>query len=186
MTVTFDRTYVTADKSDWGDGPWQDEPDKAQWVDLATDLDCLIVRSFISGSLCGYVGVPKSHPWFGLDYADCTSGEHEKPYCDDCPAMRMSVHGGLNFAATCDEGPESLSICHVPLPGRSDKVWWFGFDCAHMMDHQPAAIARMHSVPEIREKMMALDARYPAIYKPLAYVQSEVTKLAEQLAAVAS
>lgn len=30
--------YRTKDKSTWGDGPWQQEPDKKQWQDAATGL----------------------------------------------------------------------------------------------------------------------------------------------------
>ena len=26
-------TWTNADKTSWGDGPWQDEPDKEQWQD---------------------------------------------------------------------------------------------------------------------------------------------------------
>lgn len=30
------REWRTAEKAEWGPGPWQDEPDKAQWIDEAT------------------------------------------------------------------------------------------------------------------------------------------------------
>lgn len=56
--------YRTVDKSKWGDGPWQDEPDKKQWRDPETGLPCLIVRG-PGGALCGYVGVPANSPAFG-------------------------------------------------------------------------------------------------------------------------
>lgn len=59
--------YATTDKSEWPVGPWQSEPDKKQWLDKATDLPCLIVRGPV-GALCGYVGVPKGHPAYGLHY----------------------------------------------------------------------------------------------------------------------
>lgn len=60
-------------------------------------------------------------------------------------------------------------ICHV-VPGKPDNVWWFGFDCAHSGDYSPS-FGRV--VPSIRADS----------YKDLAYVQHEVTKLAQQLAA---
>ena len=44
--------YRTIDKSQWGEGPWQDEPDKIQWQDEETGLPCLIVRGHM-GFLCG-------------------------------------------------------------------------------------------------------------------------------------
>ena len=52
--------YRTMDKSVWGPGPWQNEPDKRQWQDEATGLPCLIVRNSM-GALCGYVGVSEGH-----------------------------------------------------------------------------------------------------------------------------
>ncbi len=59
--------YRTMDKSKWKDGPWQNEPDKKQWLDSETGMPCLIIRNNV-GALCGYVGVAKNHPLFGLDY----------------------------------------------------------------------------------------------------------------------
>lgn len=73
--------YRTVDKSNWGNGPWQNEPDKCQWRDEATGLPCLIVRG-PSGALCGYVGVSEGHPAFGKDY----------------DSVAADVHGGLTFA----------------------------------------------------------------------------------------
>ena len=53
------KTWHTIDKSQWVYGilaPWLDEPDKAQWIDKTSGLDCLIVRVKHHGALCGYVG----------------------------------------------------------------------------------------------------------------------------------
>lgn len=47
----------------------------------------LIVRNPGIGHLCGYVGVPQGHPWFG-----------ESDYDVDA-----TVHGGLTFAGSLDE-----------------------------------------------------------------------------------
>jgi hypothetical protein len=138
-------------------GPWDDEPDKAQWVDPATDLDCLIVRGPM-GALCGYVGVSETHPLFGQDY--------EKP--------DVRVHGGLTFAARCrpDDKGEAYGICHVPEPGRPDEVWWFGFDCAHAWDLAPGMAWSSASLGY---------GRGEDVYRDFDYVQNEVTQLAAQL-----
>ena len=102
-------------------GPWDGEPDKAQWIDEATGFDCLMVRNQF-GALCGYVGLPPDHPLHGQDYND----------------VDAHVHGGLTFAGPCMEGaPEDQGVCHVPEAGRPDKVWWLGFDCAHAGDWAP-------------------------------------------------
>jgi len=153
----FDREYRTVDKSGWRRGPWDAEPDKAQWIDPATGLDCLLVRN--GGALCGYVGLPPEHPWHGEDYCN----------------VPVDVHGGLTFAAACaDTDDESRHICHVPQPGRPHDVWWFGFDCAHGGDLDP------------RPERYDFDFDWPSEYRDVAYVQSECVRLAKQLAAVSS
>jgi hypothetical protein len=53
------------------DGEWQVEPDYRHWIDEETELDCLIVRTQL-GHLCGYVGVPRTSKFYGVDYSDCT------------------------------------------------------------------------------------------------------------------
>lgn len=54
----------------WLDGPWRYEPDKVTWVDESTGLDCMIIRNPL-GTLCGYVGVPPSHPYYKINYSGC-------------------------------------------------------------------------------------------------------------------
>jgi hypothetical protein len=148
--------YKTQDKSQWGIGDWQQEPDKKQWKDEATGYPCLIVRSRI-GASCGYVGVPIGHPYFGLDY--------DKP--------EIEVHGGLTFADTCQVGnDESRSICHKV--DSEDHVWWFGFNCAHGWDLAPG----MNAYPQIGA--LKGFCRQDGAYRNLEYVACEVESLARQ------
>lgn len=109
------REYTTFDKSGWKYA--QNEPDKKQWQHN-NGLACLIVRNH-RGALCGYVGVPISHPYFGKGYNEIDNVE---------------VHGGLSFSGECAESnDEAKGICHI-----SDKeVWWLGFDCNHYGDISP-------------------------------------------------
>jgi hypothetical protein len=118
--VTESNEYTFADKHKLPSGPWHDEPDKLVWVDEATDLDCMIVRSPL-GMLCGYVGVPPEHP------------NHGKGYWHDEGGPGVGGHGGGPYTHRC-EG----TICHVPEEGRPHDVWWFGFDCGHYLDYVPA------------------------------------------------
>lgn len=104
------------DKSDWGDGPWQTEPDRREWKHAG--FPCLIVRVAGHGALCGYVAVPPGHPWHGKSYNEL-----------DVPG----VHGGLTYSDKCHG-----AVCHVPAPGEPDDVWWMGFDHAHCDDLCPA------------------------------------------------
>lgn len=160
--IVTERAYHTVDKTGWGDGAWNDEPDKVQWIDEATDLDCLAVRG-PGGHWCGYVGLPPGHPCHGLDYDKVRV---PVPGADlDWP----DAHGGLTFASACsDRDDETTGICHVPLPGRPADVWWLGFDCAHLGDLSPAHRAG----PSWSDES----------YKTLGYVRDVTAKLAHQLA----
>ncbi len=155
------KTWTTMDKAAWGPGPWQDEPDKEQWADEETGYACLIKRNH-SGALCGYVGVPEGHPWHGKGYDE----------------IEPDVHGGLTYAALCQEGPEGQTICHVPAPGEPEPLWWLGFDCAHAWDLSPGMEAREREcgMPPIRIPGSS--------YKPVGYVKEECARLAQQAAAV--
>lgn len=145
----------------WPQGPWTHEPDKIVWVDRATKLDCMVVRNHLGG-LCGYVGLSRKHPWYGKDY----------------DSVDAEAHGGLTFAATCQEdGP----VCHVPRRGRPHDVWWLGFDCAHAGDLLPGMLA---TFDELRIERPGVLQDYET-YKDLNYVVSEVEELARQCADVA-
>lgn len=187
--------YRSHDKSAWGPGPWQDEPDKRQWRDEATGLPCLIVRSPMGGNLCGYVGVPREHALHGKDYSERVkppAAFEERSYDEvRTPVLALfrapdpdgligidialDVHGGITFAAGCGHGEDpSRGVCHVPGDGEADDVWWFGFDCAHCNDHSPARSVRM------RELGMG-DIDDGGTYRDIDYVTREVRGLARQL-----
>lgn len=143
-------------------GPWDDEPDKVQWVDPATNLDCLMVRAS-TGAWCGYVGVPQGHPSYGQDY----------------DYISVTVHGGLTFANLCQPGEPIDGVCHVAEPGREQKPWWLGFDTAHLGDITPLELALERFYGE---------RGYPVRgeYRDEAYVKAETTALAAQLAALSA
>lgn len=157
------RTWTFESVRPAGDGPWTDEPDKAQWVDEATGLDCLAVRNWLSGAWCGYVGVPPSHPWHG-----------QRP-----DNIHADVHGNVNFGGPCTEGgEEGPYICHVPDPGRPHDVWWLGFDCSHGWDFAPNLVHYLDVLdPGIEERFFDMTT-----YRTFAYIQAEVTRLAAQAA----
>ncbi len=46
-------------------GPWNNEPDSKDFT--AHELHCALRRNS-SGAWCGYVGVPKEHPLYGVGY----------------------------------------------------------------------------------------------------------------------
>lgn len=165
MTVT---TFM--DRTGWAaGGPWDDEPDREQWTDDETGLDCLIRRG-PSGALCGYVAVAHDHPWFEVHYSDCTAETCDPDdYCyEHTPGGQVDVHGGLTYSFHCD-GDTTKGICHA-THDPDDRAWWLGFDCAHYLDACPS---------------LAHVTSSDATYRDWTYVRSQVEALAAQLKAVA-
>lgn len=162
----------------WAPGPWDDEPDRVDWIDDATGYPCQVIRHYSMGHLCGYVAVPPGHPLHGVNHEDDQAGN-------------LSAHLGVNYSEPCmeygatetDGRPEELMVCHVPEPGEPDDVWWFGFDCGHAWDIQPGMDARYRELVGATEvdhhHLLFGDRRQ---YRPLAYVRNECTDLAAQLA----
>lgn len=146
------------DKSEWDAGPWHQEPDKLNWVDPETGLDCMIVRAGEIGHLCGYVGVPPNHPYHGKNYWDENGGPD------------VQVHGGLTYADKC-----SGVICHVAEEGREENLWWFGFDCGHRGDLSPGMMATMRKLRALSE----YGRNY--VYRDIEYVKEQCRLLARQL-----
>lgn len=109
------------DKSEWGPGPWQSEPDRVQWRDEITSLPCLIRRG-ASGALCGYVGIGPNHPYYS---------SRGTSILDDL----LNVHGGITFFSTC--GGDELGFCPIFSEDQEETTRWVGFDCAHADDLIP-------------------------------------------------
>lgn len=191
----MEKTETFVDRTGWGDGAWNSEPDKIEFRDETTGYPCLIVRNR-SGALCGYVGVPPQHPLHGLEYSkptpllklpeDTTIGKRGvipvmlgmlSGTTDNLsPDVYFDVHGGITFSGACQEGGH---ICHIPEPGEPDNVWWFGFDCAHANDLCPEMVAfRTKHMPE-HLKTFESD-----VYRDVSYVKGEIASLAQQLKAL--
>jgi hypothetical protein len=93
------------------------------------------------GFHCGYVGVPSDHPAYGKEYDDAMLGS-------------IDVHGGLTYAGTVPQKPQS-------------PFWAFGYDCAHSGD--------AHS---------ALEETDRNVWRDQAYCHTECEQLAHDLKAL--
>ena len=93
--------------------PWEDEPDHAEWTQEVSGYKCRIMRNEITGSLCGYVGIPREHRFWGTEY-----NTH-----DELDDISDNVHGGLTYSRE-----------------ESDGWWYFGFDTNHIDDFAPKLV----------------------------------------------
>ena len=105
---------MKVDKTGWPDGVWMDEPDEVRFS--VAGFECFIVRHHRLGHLCGYIGVPQEHPFYGVNYDD----------------IDIEAHGGLTYS---DEG--SGLGKKVEQFEVNEQLWFLGFDCAHFNDHIP-------------------------------------------------
>lgn len=100
--------------------PWEDEPDHAEWTQEPSGYKCRIKRNPITGTLCGYVGIPKGHRFWGIGYEESHVELSE---------IEADVHGGLTYSAEGDDG-----------------YWYFGFDTAHADDFAPKIVEHLLEV----------------------------------------
>lgn len=68
MAIITRLFHGVTDRTGWYPGEWDAEPDKMQWQDETSGYVGLITRHEHFGNLCGYIGVPKSHPLHGSHY----------------------------------------------------------------------------------------------------------------------
>jgi hypothetical protein len=91
-------------------------------------FECMTKVS-VMGIPCGYVGLTKSHPYFGKHYNEIEN---------------IEVHGGLTFSGYWEE--------------FQDDLWYLGFDCGHFWDmaYQPTTVTEFPYVQSFKSnKSMA-------------------------------
>jgi hypothetical protein len=132
------------DKTFWGKGPWQYEPDYLAYV--CDGYDCLIMRTAV-GCLTGYIAIPADHPWYDLEP-------------DEVP---VRVHGGLEWKQVGND--------HWRRTSREDVVW-FGFSCSHIGDYFPVdgMIYEKEAIP-VDDSSPFFTKRS---YKTIEYVKSHI------------
>lgn len=122
-------------------------------------------------NLNGYVGLPKGHKYYGVDYMDLDDAD-------------ISVHGGLTFSRMGN---------HMLNKGFKGGYWYFGFDTAHFMDYVPGLEEHLAEIrgeeirplPKLKDIPMEILQQNPFefrnTYRNMAYVTGECTALAKQL-----
>jgi hypothetical protein len=178
MNKVFPRKWHDQhDRSTWGKGLWDGEPDREQWSDSMTGYPCLAIRCDL-GMWAGYVGVYPEHPAFGQEIDDlpgvnfwCYTDEHH--FIEPWPV-------DPNAVVNVDDPKESiLQVVRMP-----DYLWFFGFDFAHAGDIIPSVVVAMANVQRSLNRT-ALDKAFKSTYKDLAYVKKTCETVAIELARMA-
>lgn len=147
--------------------------------DWTTKAGLRAVVIFAHGSHhCGYVGILKEHPLYGVGYSEHSDAllkamerVKEEPIgkrnilsllCyregEARPEIVFDVHGGITYSGGNNK-----------YPVEGDE-WWFGFDCAHAGDK---CLGRM-----------GLFTCPGDVFRDVSYVEAECERLAEQLVEV--
>ena len=131
------------------------------------------------GTVNGYVGVPSTHAFAGLDYYVYSIpfeewGEWTQESIDAQRYVNnLEVHGGLTYAKS-------------NWPNEKDDVWVFGFDTCHSGDAYNVAAAIRHLSESDQDTDELLEQRGPHnfsedIYRDEIYVEDQCENLAEQI-----
>ena len=132
--------------------PWEDEPDHAEWIQEPSGYRCRIKRNEITGVLCGYVGIPREHRFWGVGY----QGHNE-----EIDEISNDVHGGLTYS---DRG--------------RDGWWYFGFDTNHFDDFAPKLVEHWF---ERGYKDLEVSYSDCTKYKTWEYVEDQIYWLGKRL-----
>jgi len=159
------------------------------------ELICIVIMTDM-GHRCGYVGLKKDHPLFGVHYSqDIRSPELLQElqnskigkrgiiplFCWDgestSPELLFDVHGGITYS----------SSGNYPMPSY-ERIWWFGFDCAHSEDGKDWAARKRMLRPKDYERLWDVESRFPLLsqgtIRSKEYVERECKNLAQQLSCV--
>ena len=119
---------------------------------MVGNLRCLVI-GLSGGWRCGYVGIPKEHPLYAIDY----------------DKIEADVHGGLTYGSTSPVGDE-------------DQRYYVGFDCCHCGDGFDIALidelAQDSKMLEVNKINAQLCADYTDKVWTTEEVEDEVRRLA--------
>ena len=112
------------------------------------------------GHRCGYVAVPEGHVLYGVNYGDnlpeavaFVTAEimqnADISHRGVFPVFIAALSGNINRLDVVIDVHGSLTysesgVGNYPVPS-TEKVWWFGFDCAHSGDGKDFSIMDEHT-----------------------------------------
>lgn len=153
---------------------------------------CVIIFTGL-GHRCGYVGVDRNHPLFGIEYNRDIKSEEllqelknsaigkrgiVEAFCWDGkeirPSLLFNVHGSLTYSGSNKTYPTN----------QFDPLWWFGFDCAHAGDARDYEELKKREPTNKWYKIYEIEKKYPIrndMIRTKEYVEDECRSLADQL-----
>lgn len=96
-------------------------PNKFEVLGLKAQIRFIKHGEKHEGHLCGYVEIPKGHPYYRQGYdanGDWITASEDDNHRHQIKFPSIRVHGGVTFSGELDE----------------DGVYYWGFDCGHWGD----------------------------------------------------
>lgn len=160
-------------------------------------LECVVIFTDM-GHRCGYVGVKKDSPLYGLSYTDKINSPQLSARLKEvdigkrgiipvvCGRLEgdeislnilFDVHGSLTYAAGNGKHPI-----------EAEDTWWFGFDCGHAGDAKDWDLFKQ-LFPKTAKHLWEIESKFPDLLKDgevrtKEYAEQECRNLAEQILAV--
>lgn len=117
---------------------------------LGYDFVC---TAYPQGHRCGYVNIPRTHPWYGMKNYD--------------EVMNVDVHGGITF--------NRLDVKTRIRDYVNSR--WIGFDCNHYNDAPDPEVQAKHGYKDPIQPMNP-----HGVVRSLEYVIAECRRVCEQVA----
>jgi hypothetical protein len=100
-------------------GPWQQEYDCIRWIDVDTNLACIMHRMHQTGTWRAFVGIPPEHPLYLTQKTDTVF-------------QFIDVHNDVTFTGIA---PTEDQFFNPPI-----RRWWIGFHLMGADDLKPKTI----------------------------------------------
>lgn len=148
-----------------------------QWTTEAGLVAIVLITDL--GHRCGYVGVDKDHPLFGVEYSESSPAVVNLP--QDEQVGKRGVMSMLFQAGEEQWRLDAVFDVHGSLTysGESDRLgeglWWFGFDAGHYGDAPD--LSKIEN-PRMRQAMGRMGT---GTIRSLRYMADECESLARQL-----
>ena len=144
------------------------------------------------GHRCGYVGLSKGHPLYGINYNERL--DIPKVDMEDKEIGKRGIISLLLNALDYDEnirmdlyfnvhGSLTYSDGNGNYPVESD-LWWLGFDCGHYGDGKDLDLVESYwGDKEYIQKRLEIERQYYSDYpiRSKEYVESECRSLVDQI-----
>jgi hypothetical protein len=155
----------------------------------AAGFVCVVRRTLEFKQLCGYVGIPRSHPLYEVDRCELIPSPED---WRNGIGWDIDEHGAIDtFVTLLQDHAGEIPVGFAPLNMLigvhggltwSDRLydhtgWWFGFHCGHAYDFMPGLAELITEAGRDASFLYGMST-----YRTFDYVKQECATLAQRIA----